>query len=406
MSHLTSHALFGFRLYAHLVGRAWFGGASRPRLTAGRVARLLRLTTVFTLTQAWNRCCLALDDLLFPGYRDIAVKEPIFVCGMPRCGTTLLHRVLASDEQTTSFRLWELLLAPSICQRRFYRALGHLDRALGGYAKRGVRSLFLRAASEMRQYHPLDLWEAEEDDLVLMPHVASGFLFFPFPYYDLLRPLLRFDDDMPHPARTALMERYRALVQRHLYVYGPEKRFLSKNPMMSPKVVSLREAFPDARIICNVRTPYEAVPSMLSLFRYMIGFFRSPGDSPEIVETQLAIADYFYAHPMGRLPEMPEAAYAFVRYPDLVGDLQGTVEALYARLGLPISPVFRERLAALHEASRKYKSRHAYSLEEFGVSRDTVTERYRAVFETFAFERDAPAITPRELQRENAVPPG
>ena len=395
----SSSPPFGFGLYARLVHRT-FVDRQGPRLTASRVLRLARFVPVFFFTQLWNRFCLRLDDLLFPGYRSISVNEPIFVCGMPRCGTTLLHRVLAEDANTTSFRLWELLLAPSIVQRAFYRTLGRLDRALGGHVKRRVRAAFLRVSKDMQQYHRLDLWEAEEDDLSLMPYIASAFLLFPYPHFDLIRPLIRFDDELPEAARRTIMARYKGLVQRHLYVYGRDKRFLSKNPFMSSKVESIRQEFPDARVICNVRTPHEAIPSMLSLFRYMVGFFKSPTNTPEFVENNLEIADYFYAHPMERLPLAPDDRHAFVRYPDLTRNLKATVEALYERLGYEVAPDFREYLVALDAQSRQYRSKHTYSLEEFGLCAEDVAKRYAAVFEQFDFETGTPA---RETAEESVA---
>lgn len=387
MSVQSSSNPAGFALYARLALRTFFsGGSSEGRMNPRRFIRMIRFVPVFCLTQLWHRLCLRLDDLIFPGYREVAVREPIFVCGMPRCGTTLLHRVLAQDSATTSFQLWELLLAPSIVQRKFYRALGALDRACGGHVKRAVRARFIKAAGEMQRYHRLDLWEAEEDELVLLPHIASAFLLFPFPFHDLLKTLTRFDDAMPAQQRRHVMACYKGLVQRHLYVYGPEKRFLSKNPFMSAKVEAIRETFPDARVICNVRTPHEAVPSMLSLFRFMVGYFKTRTDTPRFVQDNLEIADYFYHHPLECLAEWPEDRYAFVRYPDLTLSLQETVEGLYERLGYTVKPAFRACLAELDGPTRAYRSDHEYSVEEFGLTPPEIAARYAQVFEAFEFE--------------------
>lgn len=396
-----SHAT-GFGLYFRLAYRTFFGsGGTGARLTGPRLVRMARFTAVFFLTEVWNRAWLALDNVLFPGYRSIEVKSPVFVCGVPRCGTTLLHRILADDGATTSFRLWEVLLAPSICQKKFYRFLGRIDRAFGGRLKRRVRANFLRGAEEMRKYHPLDLWEAEEDELILLPYIATAFLVFPFPYPETLRPLMRFDQELAPEARRWIMGRYKALVQRHLYVYGPEKRMLTKNPFMSPKVESLRETFPDARVICNVRTPYEAVPSTISLFRYMTRFFHYNPGHPEATPFILDIVDHFYEHPMARLPEWPADRHAFVRYDDLVADPSGTVEGLYGRLGLPMTEAYAERLAERARECRAYTSKHAYCLDEFGLDEAAIAERYGRVFETFDFPRRGAAMT--DAVRKTAV---
>ena len=38
-----------------------------------------------------------LDEIFYRGYRDVPVRQPLFVLGPPRTGTTHLHRVLSED---------------------------------------------------------------------------------------------------------------------------------------------------------------------------------------------------------------------------------------------------------------------------------------------------------------------
>ena len=64
---------------------------------------------LFVLLQLVHWLSMLLDDVLFRGYRDIEVREPIFVLGPPRSGTTHLHHVLSADTGTTTFRTWECL---------------------------------------------------------------------------------------------------------------------------------------------------------------------------------------------------------------------------------------------------------------------------------------------------------
>ena len=45
----------------------------------------------------------------------VAIVKPIFVVGMPRCGTTFLHNLLSQDSNCRSLKLWELhVFAPSL----------------------------------------------------------------------------------------------------------------------------------------------------------------------------------------------------------------------------------------------------------------------------------------------------
>ncbi|MGA2433859.1 MAG: sulfotransferase, partial [Bryobacteraceae bacterium] len=43
-----------------------------------------------------------------PGTGNVAVPDPIVIAGLPRSGTTFLHRILAQDPRTRTLRTWEL----------------------------------------------------------------------------------------------------------------------------------------------------------------------------------------------------------------------------------------------------------------------------------------------------------
>ena len=51
-----------------------------------------------------------------------------------------------------------------------------------------------------------------------------------------------------------------------------------------------------------------------------------------------------------------------------------------------MSDAFRQTLAS--EGKREHKSRHSYSLEEFGLEGDVIRERLGDLFERFGWESD------------------
>ena len=72
----------------------------------------------------------------FPGYREVEIRDPVHVVGIPRSGTTYMHRALAAHPGFTSLRKWELLLAPSVTKKKFFfLLLGRLDRARASMAE-------------------------------------------------------------------------------------------------------------------------------------------------------------------------------------------------------------------------------------------------------------------------------
>jgi omega-hydroxy-beta-dihydromenaquinone-9 sulfotransferase len=85
-----------------------------------------------------------------------------------------------------------------------------------------------------------------------------------------------FDESLPPEERQRIMGFYRSCVQRHLYVDGGKRHFVSKNPAFSGKIETLAEFFPDARILYLARNPLDMLPSTISWLGFAWRVFGSP----------------------------------------------------------------------------------------------------------------------------------
>jgi hypothetical protein len=321
-----------------------------------------------------------LDDVFFRGYRAVVVRAPIFILGLPRSGTTFLHRMLARDiENCTTMQLWEMLFAPSITERRVLMALAAFDRRLGGFGQKIIRALDDRVFAGGSKMHRISFFQPEEDEMLLLPLSSSIFLLHLFPFPQALWHLVHFDSATPSVDKRRIMSFYRRCVQRHLYVHGAEKRFLSKNPAFTSRIDAIDEYFPDAKVICNVRDPFEAIPSLLSYMYYTWGCLDNDRRGSSFRDRVLELAGHWYQYPMQRLARWPDERHAIVRYDDLIADPRATVRDLYARLDLEISPAFAERLREEDAKSRAYRSEHTYSLSQYGLTPVDILERFHSV---------------------------
>ena len=257
---------FDIKLFSGILRRSFVGTkGTNARLTPYRLMMLLVLAFFYLLVEMTNRLCLLLDRILFPRAASLDVFEPVFILGPPRCGTTLLHRLLSHDqERFTSMRLWEILFAPSIIQKKVLSFVGRIDRRIGDPGERLIKKLENSFFSSFRRIHPIGLFEIEEDSVLLLHIFGTSFLIFAFPFFDLLEPYLYFDSKMPERRRRKIMAFYRRCLQNHLFVFGRRRHFLSKNPFFSPFPLSLAQTFPDGKFIFIARDPREVVPSTLS----------------------------------------------------------------------------------------------------------------------------------------------
>ena len=324
---------------------------------------------MLTLVQATHALCLALDRILFPGFRRVAVREPLFVLGVPRSGTTLTHRALAQDPALTTFTVWECLLAPSILQRRIIQGLARVDRAIGRPGATLLHWLERRVFGALDDVHAMDLTAPEEDYLALLPAMACFILVVPFPAAEPLWRLADLDRGaaMPEPERRRLLAFYKGLLQRHLYVHGPDRRLLSKNAAFAGMPASLRETFPDALFLRCDRDPEAVVPSQLSSIQGGVALFDSDPDGTVFPARMLDVLRGYYDALETTLPRAGGPRHVVFDMDTLKGDLAGALERTYAHLGLPMDPGFAATLQRQAEAARRYRSRHRYAARDFGL---------------------------------------
>lgn len=308
-----------------------------------------------------------IDDWLFRGYRQVAVRAPVFIVGVPRSGTTYLQRRLAEDPAFTSLTLWECLLAPSISERYFWSFVGRLLSPLKRLGRRW------RWAA-MDRVHALGWGEPEEDFLLLLWRGACFLPALICPKADGYWRLAFFDQSVGEGERRALTAYYHACLQRHLYFHGRHKRLLSKNPSFTPWVDSLRERFPGARFIACVRRPDEAVPSQLSALRPALGLLGHHDMDPELNERMLTILHGYYRrvrHWRG------DRDVLCLPLPHLAGMQTAGWQRLYAFLEQPLPPA---GALTFRETRRDARPGHRYSLEEYGLSRERVRRLFADVW--------------------------
>ncbi|MFW6286979.1 MAG: sulfotransferase, partial [Candidatus Sumerlaeota bacterium] len=323
-----------------------------------------------------------IDEMIFPSYKAFEIKEPVFIVGVPRSGTTFLHRVLARDEERyTTFSMWELLFAPSIIERKVIGFVARIDRKVGRPLGRLVNWVTRTATGDLNAMHQFSLNDPEEDFLLFVPTLACFILIVAFPHDPEIANLAFFDKKIPEKRRKRLLAFYKSMIQRHMYAQGREKTLLSKNVSFTPMLRSLLSTFPDARVVMCTRDPKKAVPSQISAIEPSWKLFGNDASGDAFRERWVTLMHHYYRQLRDVISDLPREQGQLLRMQSLTKNLEQEVSNIYAAFGFEMSADFEKRLAEEGEKSRNYKSKHRYASADYGLDVERIEREFAEVFD-------------------------
>lgn len=356
----------------------------------------LSLTTLFyvfialpyiTMNHLYNQFFFILDEIFFRSYRKISTDDAIFIVGPPRCGTSLLLDLLNHSDEITSMKMWELNLGPSICQKLLFLQLGKLDRFLGSPLYKIYIKLNQTVFGDFKKVHDTSLFHYEEDAMLFYNSANSPFYLFFFPFEELQTPFLDFDQSTSPEYKEKYMGYYKRCIQKHLYVFGKEKIYLSKNPTFCAYIKTLKEHFSKARFVFNVRTPYKVAPSILTLSTFYKGY-QSFIDDETIKNNSLKILQMQYTYPYEAMDFEDKEHYALIQFNDLVSDTKTTVENLLDQFGVNCPDELKSKLAQRSKKEKNYVSKNKYSLDKYNISQKDFDIYFKDILMRFGYEQE------------------
>jgi hypothetical protein len=317
-----------------------------------------------------NRLRMQADRRRFPDIEAQAIRRPLFVTGLPRTGTTLLHGLLAQDPASRAPLHWETM-SPSPPPEQ-----GPVESRIDA-AERQLR-WFYRMNPEIQKIHPVGA-RLPEECLIITSHSFLSFQFQTSHQVHSYQAWLEQQDLRPSYAE------HRRFLQQ-LQWRCPERRWVLKAPAHLYGFEALFATYPDAGMIITHRDPLEVVASAASLHTVLRSTFSDTVD-PVAVGAEVTrrwaegIARALAARDHGCAP--PER-FVDVSYADLVRDPLGVVRRVYAHFDLPFTAAAEDRMRRfLSENPKDKHGRHEYTLAQFGLDRDQESERYRWYRERF-----------------------
>jgi hypothetical protein len=318
-----------------------------------------------------NRLYLELDWKLDPTIGLRKIPKPVFITGLPRTGTTLLHSLLAQDTELFAAPLTWQVIYPSSAQGDDRRRIRQTESQL---------KWFELLVPGLRTIHPIAA-ELPQECVAIMSHCFMS------EEFDTMFDLPGYESWVEGQDQRETYAFHKRFLQ-HLNPGTRERRFVLKAPAHLRSIEAILDVYPDAHILHTHRDPTQVVPSLASLIVTLKGAF-SYNISP--IESGPGAVDYCLRNLRRFFPSLERLSanvYTDIAYLDLVRNPMGVVRRIYARLGEHLSPEAEAKMERfLAENPQGKKGRHSYSLADFGLRREAIDEQFR--FYTERYNMDA-----------------
>ena len=291
-----------------------------------------------------------------PEHVDVPVERPIFVVGLPRTGTTALHRLLHADPRHQGLELW-LTEYP---QPRPPRATWEQDPIFS--AMQAAFSEHHVENPEFMGIHYMDATSVEECWRLLRQTGKSI-------SYESLANVPRYSAWLAEQDWTDAYERHRANLQL-IGLNDPQKRWVLKNPSHLVALDSLMRVYPDALVVCTHRDPVASIASACSLSAEATAGTSTTFVGETIGRTQLEMLSRSWRTFTKARAAYDQAQFVDVDYREFVQDPVRTTRGIYDAFDLDWTPEVDAAVTALDTESRSggKRPKHSYSLDDYGLT--------------------------------------
>ncbi|WP_176594474.1 sulfotransferase [Sphingobium sp. EM0848] len=314
-----------------------------------------------------SRLRMVEDIKRHPEILDEQVEVAGIILGLPRTGSTIFQRLLASAPGMTGIKWYEAQnFAPFPGEQRGepVERRAYADAMIEGW---------LQAAPELASIHPLEPDAPDEEILILgqmfVSTMVEGMSFVP----SFAAWLNDYDQSRGHEDLKTIL--------RYLQWQDPSRRgrkWILKSPSNLPYTEVAAKAFPDALLIMTHRDPVQTVPSYVSMQAALYKLSATISDEevggfwfPRLVEWMRRFE--------AARERIGEHRFIDIDYREVAAHPMAQAERVLARFGIAVDEhveeVLREFLAGNR---REQRPMHDYSLERFGLDEAAIKREFAA----------------------------
>ena len=300
---------------------------------------------------------LRIEDacIQYPEILNEEIKSPIVIVGLPRTGSTMTHRLLASDPRHTAMLWWEGRY-PAMLPNE---ARGHPDERME-MGKAEVEAV-MQASPEALTIHPWD-YKGADEEILLLEHTFFSTVpesFMRLPTYS------KWVESQDHIHAYAQLK----IMLQYLQWQNPgrdKKRWVLKSPHHLGFIDKLLKIFPDSKVIQTHRDPLKTVPSFCSMCSNLFEPLTNSYNKNEI--------GHHWAHKLAKVlnhcmevSNLNKENFLNLEFKKMIKDPILEMEEVYNFLDEDFNDQAENAMNAWKEENQHEMGAHQYSLEEFGL---------------------------------------
>ena len=283
------------------------------------------------------------------------IKSPVVIVGLPRTGSTMTHRLLASDPRHTAMLWWEGRY-PAMLPNE---VRGHPDERME-MGKAEVEAV-MQASPEALTIHPWD-YKGADEEILLLEHTFFSTVpesFMRLPTYS------KWVESQDHIHAYAQLKK----MLQYLQWQNPgrdNKRWVLKSPHHLGFIDKLLKIFPDSKVIQTHRDPLKTVPSFCSMCSNLFEPLTNSYDKNEI--------GHHWAHKLAKVlnhcmevSNLNKDNFLNLEFKKMIKDPILEMEEVYNFIGEDFTDQAENAMNAWKEENQHEMGAHQYSLEEFGL---------------------------------------
>jgi len=320
-----------------------------------------------------NRLNYVGDRKQYPAIAAQKIVKPVFIIGLGRTGSTILHDILAQDPANRAPLTWEITYPSPPPQTATFETDPRIAETEAGFPPMDFRR------EKFKAMHPMGA-ELSQECVVIMGDTMCTPLF-----HNQFR-VTSYQDWVDDGADWGPVYDFHYQQLQHLQSGHQLDRWVLKTGAHMWGLEHLLATYPDARIVFTHRDPVKSLTSYASLTSLVHEMGSDTVDKFEVAQdwNRRLKAKLEHAIAVRAAKDYPDAVFYDMKFADFVRDQFAVVEKIYEAFDLPMSEEGAARMKWFIADNPQGKHGiHRYEAHEYGIDPAVVRKEFRPYIERF-----------------------